>query len=145
MKKLILFLTLGLFLLSSCADNSNMTTGRDRTKTKSFNDIKQDRTITPTEKETEPVKTVEPTKTESTDDSKTFTVVLDGNESFWWVLVEFEDMKGNTLIMQDHPYLDLDELKEELKKDFKRPKDNPFILNFIQISKEMYIANSTKK
>lgn len=144
MKKLILFLTLGLFLLSSCSNDSNNVTGRDRTKvenSKSSKDIQK-------KTEDKPEKVVEPKKElpkESSDDSKTFTVTLDGNESFWWVLVEFDDIKGNTLVMQDHPYLHLEELKEELKKSFKRPNDNPFILNFIQISREMYIANSTSK
>ena len=135
MKKLILFLTLGLFLLCGCADNTNNTTGRDLTKVEKKKEIKPD-------KKSEPEKKVEPIKKS---DNGSVMVTLDGNESFWWVLVEFDDIKGNTLIIQDHPYLDFDELKEQIKKDFKRPEDNPFILNFIQISREMFIANSTKK
>ena len=130
-------------IVISCSDNTNNVTGRDSTKNKSYKDIKQDRTIVPTEKEVKKEEVI-PEK-EPTKESETVSMVLDGNESFWWVVVEFGDMKGNTLVMQDHPYLDFDELKAEMKKSFKKPKENPFILNFIQISRETFIHNATKK
>jgi hypothetical protein len=145
MKKLILLLTLGLFLLSACSNNNDNVTGRDRTKIEKKAGISKYFKKS-TEESVEPKKeSISETPKVVSDDSKTFTVTLDGNESFWWVLVEFDDMKGNTLVMQDHPYLDFDELKEQLKEDFQRPKENPFLLNFIQISREMYITNSTSK
>ena len=60
------------------------------------------------------------------------------------MLVEFDDIKGNTLVVQDHPYLNFEELKTELKKSFNRPKENPFLLNFVQISKETFLYNSSE-
>jgi len=73
--------------------------------------------------------------TELVQDNEPISLSIDSN-SYWFVVVEKKDgtQKMNTCVKQEHRYFS----SKELKATFK---DDVFILNIIQVSKETYENN----